>query len=484
MVALCAVLMLALGVASASARSGAQYRIEGGGYGHGIGMSQYGAHGYALHGWTAEQIIRHYFTGTVVAPRPSDGPTDVRVLLQSHLKPARLQMVSAGVVTQGVATLDLAAGDIVELRKTGAFLVVTRVRTGVKNQILSGASRADAVIVPQVDGGVRTLFTADNRHANGTYRGTFTGHLFSDGVSIVNTVPFESYLRGVVPWESPSGWPAAALEAQAIAARSYALRGIRTTYSWFDLYSDTQSQMYGGIDAERETSDAAVTATANLVARVKSASGEVAQTFFFSTSPGRTAGNNEVWGSSPYSYLRSVASPYETDSPYMVWKGSDVKRYTPRQFGAALGYATTFRGVSNTNWPSGYAKDVTIRTSGNSARISGSTLQSRLGLRSSYFNIRYLSIVGPNSMRPGAYMKLTGRIPTRGVTTLLLRRDGKTRGFRLRPVGALGTWTIRVRATPSPLTATLTRSHLLGPRVTVAVAPTGGTTISSHRRHR
>jgi stage II sporulation protein D len=464
---LCAVVAMAVGAASADAKAGVQYRIEGGGWGHGIGMSQYGAHGYALHGWTGEQIIRHYFTGTVVAPRPSDGPTDVRVLLQSHLNPAKLQMTSAGVVTQGVATLDLAAGDILELRKTGTFLVVTRIRTGVKNQILTGASRADAVIVPQVDGGVRTLFTADNGHSFGTYRGTLTAHLFDDGVSIVNTVPFESYLRGVVPWESSASWPAAALEAQAIAARSYALRGIRTTYSWFDLYADTQSQMYGGIDAEKPTSDDAVAKTANQVARVGDANGEVAQTFFFSTSPGRTASNEEVWGSTPYSYLRSVESPYETDSPYMVWKGADVKRYTPMQLGAALGFSKTFRSASNTNWPSGYAKDVTIATTGGPQVISGSRLQARLGLRSSHFNIRYLTIISPNTAVPGSYIKLFGRIPSRGITTLLLRRDNVTRAFRLKPVGRFGSWTLRVRATTSPLRATLTRNQLLGPAVTV-----------------
>ena len=91
------VLASAAATASAHARTSMQYRIEGRGWGHGIGMSQYGAEGYAAKlGWNGQQIIEHYFTGTVVAPRPANGPTSVRVLLQSYLAPARMQLTSAG----------------------------------------------------------------------------------------------------------------------------------------------------------------------------------------------------------------------------------------------------------------------------------------------------------------------------------------------------------------------------------------------------
>ena len=324
-------------VASAHAKSGAQYRIEGRGWGHGIGMSQYGAAGYAAQGWTGEQIIRHYFTGTVVAPRPASGPTDLRVLLQSYLAPARIQMTSAGTVTQGLATVPLVKGDVVEMRSIGAFLVVSRVRAGAKTEIVSAANAGDATIVPAVDGGARILFRADHANAGTSFRGTLTGHRFDGKVSVFNTVPFESYLRGVVPDESIPSWPAAALEAQAIAARSYALRSLRTDFNWFDVYSDTRSQVYGGMNAEETSTDAAIAATANLVARVGNPEGEVAQTFFFSTSGGTTAGNDEVWGSSPYSYLRPVASPFEQASPYNFWTGNEIRRYTPAQLGAQLG---------------------------------------------------------------------------------------------------------------------------------------------------
>ena len=470
---LCALVVASAWASAAQARSGAQYRIEGRGWGHGIGMSQYGAAGYAAKGWTSEQIIRHYFTGTVVAPRPADGPSTLRVLLQSYLAPARIQMTSAGIVTQGVATMQLEPGDIVEMRSIGAFLVVARVRAGVKNEIVSAATAEDATIVPAVDGGAKILFNADHARAGTSFRGTLTGHRFQGKVSVFNTVPFESYLRGVVPDESIPSWPAAALEAQAIAARSYALRSLRTDCNWFDVYSDTRSQVYGGMDAEETTTDAAIAATANLVARVGGPDGEVAQTFFFSTSGGRTAANEHVWGSTPYPYLRSVPSPYEHASRYFVWRGADVRKYTPMGLGSALGYAKTFRSATTTVHPSGYADDVVVALrGGGTARVDASSLQAKLGLRSSFFRISYLSIVAPDSAAPGQIVKLSGRIPRGGATDLRFTRGGVTKVLRLKPVGPLGTWVVRTRMSTA-VTATLVRQGMPGPRVTVASsAPT------------
>ena len=107
LIALMAAAVLLAVASCASARSSAQYRIEGRGWGHGIGMSQYGADGYAKQGMTGERIIQHYFTGTVVAPRPANGPTDLRVLLQSYLSPARIEVTSRALVRQGIATASL-----------------------------------------------------------------------------------------------------------------------------------------------------------------------------------------------------------------------------------------------------------------------------------------------------------------------------------------------------------------------------------------
>lgn len=462
---MCALLLASIGAASAQAQSRAQYWIEGRGWGHNIGMSQYGANGYAERGWTSDQIIRHYYAGTVVAPRPADGPTSLRVLLQSRLAPAKVQMLSSGTVRQGTASMALVANDVVELRSVGALLVVTRVRAGAENEVLTG-SAADATIVPDVDGGVRALFASDHARFGTRFRGTLTAHRFQGRVSVFNTLPFESYLRGVVPDEMPPSWHPEALEAQAITARSYALRSLRTDFNWFDVYSDTRSQVYGGIDAEEASTNAAVDATAGLVARVGDANGEVAQTFFFSTSAGRTAPNEHVWGSTPYSYLRSARSPYEHASPYFYWRGAEVKRFTPSQLGSALG-VSGFRRAANTIWPSGFAKNVVIVASGGTSTRSASSVQASMGLRSTFFRFSYLSVAAPNAVPVGGFARITGRAPTGGTTTLLLRRDGVTRPVRLKPTGPLGAWTVRTRMT-SNLTATLSRAGMVGPRITIA----------------
>ena len=107
----------------------------------------------------------------------------------------------------------------------------------------------------------------------------------------INMVGLEQYLYGVVPSEMPYTWAPEALKAQAIAARSYALATRRT--GAFDLYPDTRSQVYLGIEHEKPSTNAAVNATAGQVVLYD---GQVAKTYFFSSSGGRTASAEDVWG--------------------------------------------------------------------------------------------------------------------------------------------------------------------------------------------
>lgn len=464
---LCAAMLCAFGAGPAQARSGAQYRVEGRGWGHGIGMSQYGADGYAEHGWTYDQIIEHYFTGTKVAARPADGPASLRVLLQSYLAPARVEMTSMGTVSQGDRSWSLFAGDVVEFRAVGQKISVVRVRGGASTTLGSGTE--DPQVVPAVDGGVKILFAADHARSGTSFRGTLSAHRFEGKVSIVNTVPFEHYVRGVVPDEMPPSWHAEALKAQAVAARSYALTHIGTSFSWFDVYSDTRSQVYGGRDAEEATTDAAVAATEGLVARIGGASGDVATTFFFSTSAGRTANNEDVWGSSPYSYLRSVPSPYEQSSKYFLWTGDDVHRYTPAQIIAKLGGVNgRFRGIDVPLHSSGYADSAVVRGTGGNRTIDADDVQVKLGLRSTFFRIHLLSVTAPNTARTGTFVRIVGRAPRSGVTQLVVRRGSRRITVRVTPNSA-GIWTVRTRLTGVTV-ASLVRGGLAGPSVVVRPA--------------
>src|ERR671938_178043 len=130
---------------------------------------------------------------------------------------------------------------------------------------------------------------------------------------VINDVPVDAYLWGVVPSEMPKDWAPEALEAQAVAARSYALNHLRGGV--FDLFPDTRDQVYLGIPHEDPATTAAVNATSGKVVLYK---GHVANTMFFSTSGGRTASASD-YGASPVPYLVTVRDPYDSISPYHRW---------------------------------------------------------------------------------------------------------------------------------------------------------------------
>jgi SpoIID/LytB domain protein len=161
-------------------------------------------------------------------------------------------------------------------------------------------------------------------------------------VNVVNELPMESYLRGVVPVEVSASWPAEAVKAQAIAARSYAAYRLHPTTGSWDIYNDTRSQVYYGYLAEKAGSNAAIAATANKV--VRTSGGGIANTMFHSAAGGWTENNENVFVSSTgaktagvYSYLRGVSdrrsdgTAYDEASPFDTWK---TKTYTLGQIQA------------------------------------------------------------------------------------------------------------------------------------------------------
>ncbi len=176
--------------------------VTGHGWGHGMGMAQWGAYGYALHGWTDTAILTHYYTGTTIGPGPSP---IVKVLLADRQRRLTLSSAAPWQVVDGAGTkVALPAGKFV-LRPS--FVVAGK--TLVSPLTFSSA-------------------TAPLQLGKKPYHGTFV--VISNGTreQIVNDVGLESYVDGVVGSEMPSNWPAAALQAQAIAARSYALAQLET----------------------------------------------------------------------------------------------------------------------------------------------------------------------------------------------------------------------------------------------------------------
>ncbi|MGG4032753.1 SpoIID/LytB domain-containing protein [Paenibacillus cisolokensis] len=139
-----------------------------------------------------------------------------------------------------------------------------------------------------------------------TYRGAFEASGFNGKLAVVNELPFEQYLYSVVGAEMPASWPAEALKAQAVAARSYALyQGVG--FQIAHVVDTVASQAYGGTGAEKAATIAAVNATAG---EVLMHGGKVIEALFSSSAGGATADGTEVWGNA-VPYLKSVSSPDE-----------------------------------------------------------------------------------------------------------------------------------------------------------------------------
>jgi stage II sporulation protein D len=349
---------LVLGGSAHKAVKARTWVVNGAGFGHGVGMSQYGAYGYAKHGFTYDQILTHYYTGTAIG---TTADRSVRVLLRDGAR---------SVFFRGAGSA-CGAG-----LKPGKGYVAKRKGPNVVLQSKKGRriARCGAAMTAA---GAPTVTLA----GKGTYRGSLEVRASGSSLQAINVVEIEDYVRGVVSEESPASWPLEALKAQAVAARSYGLStGIRG--GSFDLYDDTRSQAYGGIAAETVKTDQAVSSTRLQVVLY---AGNVAQTFFFSTSGGHTENNENSslgFGQPAIPYLRGVDDPFEADagSPYEHWK----RKFSIGRMNSALhsiglrgklkNVAVTQRGISPR-----IVRANLIGTGGTTA-VNGPQLRTALGL--------------------------------------------------------------------------------------------------------
>lgn len=329
---------------------GPTVRFYGRGYGHGVGMSQYGARGRALEGQGTADILAHYYRGAT--PGILDPAPAIRVLVLSRFKATKPKPL----VIYGRRS-DWGIDGIDRVFPRGARLTLTpttkitasgakttwrlRVSDASGAKLLSVAATKPFVVRAVDASGRLQLWSKPTTYDQ--YRGTLRviPRKTKPTVRVVNRLALELYLRGVVPAEMPSTWPQAALHAQAIASRSYAARKLRPGVSSFDTVDDTRSQVYRGSKAERATTNAAIAATANQVLR-KGAS--VANAMYHSTGGGATEHNENVYTSASgkkvagkVSYLRGSmdrrpdGSAYDDAAPYATWR---MKRYNRARLSA------------------------------------------------------------------------------------------------------------------------------------------------------
>ena len=424
--------------------------FAGHGYGHGIGMSQYGALGYAQHGFTYPQILAHYYPGTTLG---SAAGITVRVLLAEKKKALTVSSTAPFSVRDGVgATHQLAAGAFT----FGPGLVL----------------RA----VPAVEGSAGTalpgplLFSPGSAPlalAGKAYRGQLRAIVTGKTLEAINILGLESYLYGVVPSEMRYIWAADALEAQAVVARSYALATRKQTGD-FDVYGDVRSQAYGGVAAEHYETTAAVDKTRRQVLFYK---GKVATTFFYSTSGGRTAAIQDAWPkSAPVPYLVSVPDPYDALSPWHNWGPVLIDGATLRK---SLKLASPVLDVTAMPGAAGRVASVLVTDSlGDEVTVPAATLRTLLGLRSTWFSVGVLSLAAAEApVVYGSSVDLSG--VARGVAAPTLQQ--RLAGGLWEPVGAVmpdGSGAFQLTETPETSTDyRLVAGKANGPSLHVGVAP-------------
>lgn len=430
--------------ARASSQVSPTFVVSGRGWGHGVGMAQWGAYGFAQQGMAYDEILAHYYPGTTLGPA---AVSRVRVRMAAGSRRLTIGSVSPFTVRDGIGQLwHLAAGE----QTFGPGLLLRTTDVPQPQQL-----PAPLLFLP----GASPL-----RFAGRPYRGQLLVSVADGSLRAVNSVGLEAYLFGVVPSEMPRTWLPEALKTQAVAARSYALAK-RKTGSWFDLYPDTRSQVYLGIPGEAASTTAAVQETAGQVVLY---GGRVATTYFFSSSGGRTSAAAEVW-KEPVPYLVSVNDPYDTISPHHRWGPFVI---SAGRLDRVLGSPGRLTDVRTATGPSGRVKTVTAVGSQGEATMTGSDLRRALGLRSTWFRIGVLSLATPD-----APVTFGGRVSLNGVARSLPvvnleRREGGAAWRAMGPIAPGPNGSVTVAARPrAPTDYRLASGSARSRLAHVAVAP-------------
>ncbi len=401
----CAILLATFagfGAVSPPAGAATLFTLTGHGWGHGIGMSQYGALGYAQHGYTHGQILGHYYAGTTLGLLPAG--TIERVLLVSNRPSIHFGFTGSVSARDGAGTT--------RTLPAGTYRVDLGLEVG-KLRLWSVASAAyvwpgivGSLTVTAGSAPLRLDDTSLNGYSGAHWWGDFQIARGSGSISLIDRVPMEKYVRGVVPCEMPASWPAQAVQTQAVAARSYAAatRGGGS----FDAYPDTRSQEYCPIERQAAASDLAVAATQRQVVMY---SGQVATTFFSSSSGGRTSSISASWGGTDQPYLKPVNDPYDAAgglNPNHTWA---PRLYTQAGLAAALGVAGVVGSVDHViDQPSLRVLSVDLHTTQGLVSRSGSSVLTSLGLRSTSFRLLQVSLTAPATSTAGRSFPLTGRL--------------------------------------------------------------------------
>ena len=362
----------------------ATFEFSGSGYGHGVGMSQIGARTRALAGESASAILNYYYKDVQVAPYEDTHTIRVNI---AHL----VKTISFTTHTPG-ARIDVFEGDIGDstqslpitsfaTKKKATFTVATLS----KSKALTLRWIGDNPIITMTQGSVSTKYKY----------GYITLKMLKGSIVVTNTLALrDEYLWGIS--EVPSSWPAAMLEAQAIASRSYALSKLSVVRPSCDcqVYSHITDQNFVGYSKESEprfghfwkdaVSRTIIDTSTSLVVL---SNGKPAQTYFFSSSGGATQTTRDAWGEAT-AFTQSVPDTASVDiklNPrFASWKASSTQELVAKAF--LLPNVVSLEILSR-NQAGAVTYIAATSSDGVTKKIRGDTFRSRAKLPSPWFSL-------------------------------------------------------------------------------------------------
>ena len=381
--------LVAAGPASAGSKA---FTFYGSGFGHGVGMSQWGAFGLARQGWNYKKILTHYYSHTRVRKTKKE-PRTIRVGLSQSDHEYRIEAEGGPVKIvvdnpkHGTVVGTVPGGKKWRIRTSGSnFEVLTNKGKRVGGKLWGGPNANLYLVYGQ--GGSKVHVP----EAGNTYnRGTLELNLYSCGGScamrMILDVPLEQYLYGIA--EVSNSWPKNALRAQAVAARSYAIAKVaiygQHSGSCNCGVTANIDQAYAGWDKEGSAGGNRWVSAARSTARqVVAYHGKAIQAFYSASSGGFTENNENVWGGTPLPYLRGVCDPgdYVKQNPSRTWRAHFTRKQVTGDLRGYTGNIGTVRRFDNEQrGVSGRIVSVRVRGSHGSHSVSGTELRAALGLQ-------------------------------------------------------------------------------------------------------
>lgn len=395
------------------------FTFQGAGYGHGVGLSQIGALGQAREGKSAIDILRYYYSFVTVEPMLDNQM--MRVNIGHTLSSFSIKAISK------VGQIQIFAGDIKD-STTAQPLQIVPLKSNVSFSVLGNlafpsVASANGQVDPLPSGKIWTIRWTGTRYLQGdpaivsvTAAGNSTIYRYGQiqvklvkapvlgyRLEVTNTVRLhDEYLWGI--GEVPSSWPSAALQAQAIASRTYALNKGTTIRTACDcnIYSASQDQAFVGYAKETEAKygqlwKAAVNATATddstgLTVLFNSVP---ISAFFSSSSGGVTESAQNVWGTA-VAYAISVPDPWSLDPKINPKYASWVRSVSQSVIASAFGLSDVATLFVNGKDSSARVATITATSStGVTAKLAGGAFAAKAKLPSAWFDIAAQQVIVP-----------------------------------------------------------------------------------------